>query len=251
MRSANQELVFATVDDPTTNASISNSIGVVENGRVQLSSMAVVAPLGAEIELKVESPLATLTVASSKVVEVSVSEECPPGGFRTPSGKCEICEKDTFSFKFPEECQQCPKGAVCNGGDQLWTKSGYWRTGPLSSEIWQCPLAGACLAGTPTSTAADICNEGFTSAQCGVCAEEYFYSPSEHTCRHCDASTSAQQIVIGVIMMLVLAALAVLGLAKARSIIDARRWLRETVWDVSKFKVLFLNVALELLSLAN
>ena len=188
-------------------------------------------------------------------VETLACAECPVGTFATDTairGSCEDCAVGTFAPNTGSHtcgscdngqialdhgsasCSPCPSGATCINTSSLTVNEGNWRTGGDSYDIWPCPLVGACKR---SSGSGDICNDGFTSVQCGVCDDDYFYSPRVHSCVICADSGSGEQLWVFILIMLAVGACTILSALKGRNVINARRWLRDTVWDMSKFKV--------------
>ena len=232
-RSVNNELVYAAVADEASGGQATNSIGIIYEGTCQLHDLVVAAPLGSQLDLALSSPMSSLT-ENSDTVKIHIAETCPRGKYLTVSGVCEQCAANKYLLNFEEtaECQTCPDGAVCIDG-QLTTKKDWWRTNLDSDQIWPCPLAEACSAGSSNSS--DICTEGYTGVQCGVCAADYYFVTSTSTCAACTGMQAETVLTAAGIFAIVITALA-LCLGKARMFINARRWLKDVVWDVHKFK---------------
>ena len=65
-----------------------------------------------------------------------------------PSEACFPCEKDTYTFEAGGTvCDECPKGAICEGGANLTVEENFWRLNWDSEEYYSCPVLDACLGG--------------------------------------------------------------------------------------------------------
>ena len=240
-RSTNDELVYGRVvhSSADNDTWVAGAVGVVSQGVCDLEGMVVTAELGKAVDVEIESPSKTLFAESSSViVNIQIADECPRGSFLTNGGLCERCEKFKYLLHFSpnEDCRLCPKGADCAGGADLSTKKNFWRTSVDSDEVWKCPLNGACHAGSPDSI--DVCNAGFMGVQCGVCAEDHYYVASALTCGPC-AAISGDALGFFILTLGILAFFSLLCLGKAKAFVNARRRLRDAVWDIHKFKVVW------------
>ncbi|EAR96614.2 transmembrane protein, putative (macronuclear) [Tetrahymena thermophila SB210] len=80
--------------------------------------------------------------------------------------QCDICKKGQYSFNV-QQCQECPKGAECLGGDQIVTNYGYWRRSGDVAIILSCENQESnCVGG---SFGNNICYEGHIGALCEEC----------------------------------------------------------------------------------
>ncbi|KAL4438297.1 hypothetical protein ABPG74_009720 [Tetrahymena malaccensis] len=103
--------------------------------------------------------------------------------------ECDICLKGQYSFHV-QQCQDCPLGAICSGGDKLVTKQGYWRKTVDSNLIIECVNQQAnCLGGSYGDL---VCYEGHIGALCEECdlygshwGKSYSIS-SKYSCVECD-----------------------------------------------------------------
>ncbi|EAR84932.3 transmembrane protein, putative (macronuclear) [Tetrahymena thermophila SB210] len=103
--------------------------------------------------------------------------------------ECDICQKGQYSFHV-QQCQDCPTGAICSGGDNIVTKLGYWRKTVDSSLIIQCENQQAnCPGGIYGNF---VCYEGHIGALCEECdlygsvwGKSYSVS-SKYSCVECD-----------------------------------------------------------------
>ena len=157
-----------------------------------MSNLVVEAPFGSALSLQLNSPMASLTTASSTIVEIKVAHDCPRGYFLAGRESCEACEAGKYSLAFSadKECILCPpSSASCHGGDALVTADGWWRTSTLSDEMWRCPMEGNCKAGTNVSFLGK-CRKGSEGPLCGVCTPNFYNAGYE--CRACEDSTSKE-----------------------------------------------------------
>ena len=83
-----------------------------------------------------------------------------------------MCEKQSFSLG-ETECQQCPEGANCLGGDQIETLPGYWRDSYASSIFELCyQLELNCVGGIKWNN--ELCHQGHIGALCEECDVQNF-----------------------------------------------------------------------------
>ena len=223
--------MFGDVDDSeeanNNGMRASNAMGLVNNGTCALKDLAVVAPLGAVLDLELASPMASLTETSSVVVQIKIADECPPGNaYLAGSRVCEPCPANKYMLTFlpMAECQTCPDGATCAGGDAgLSTKSGWWRASFHSDEMWPCPMDQNCLGGTETEAVA--CREGSRGPLCGVCVAGFF--SNGRRCEYC--SSSASHDAFYTIIALVVALCAGATWKVYRHAHDPKTWYRSVV----------------------
>ncbi len=67
--------------------------------------------------------------------------------FNNESWFCQKCPFGKFSIDVNDtECRVCPENVICDGGDSLSLRPGYWRTNNESVELLPCePNSGSCL----------------------------------------------------------------------------------------------------------
>jgi len=193
VRSASDEIVYGKIFENATararaRAQASNAIGIINNGTCRLDDLVITASLGATVEFQLSSPMTSLTEAFT-IVTIHIANECPRGDFLTGGDVCEACESGKYSLSFSvnADCQPCPLGAKCFGGDRLVVQEGWWRTGLLSDKIWQCPVTKNCLRGTESEPSR--CHTGSTGPLCGVCSDGY-YNSGGHECKPCGEGVS-------------------------------------------------------------
>lgn len=61
---------------------------------------------------------------------------------------------------------ECPDFATCNGGYKINVLQGYWRKSNISTEVFECFNADACLGGYESS-----CAVGYGSNLCHSCVK--------------------------------------------------------------------------------
>ena len=103
---------------------------------------------------------------------------------------CEECPSKSYLFvrnfeKITELCKDCSKmNFNCFGGFKLTPIKGFWRLNKKSTSFFKCPNPNACL-GDPRNFslsefyphfANGICEDGYTSIKCNVCAENWGFA---------------------------------------------------------------------------
>lgn len=109
-------------------------------------------------------------------------------------------------------CKTCPAGVDCSkAGVTLATfelQDGWWRSGPNSDTVIECPHASAC-SGFSNSTDS-LCRSGYEGPLCAVCIEGWFESTETGNCEPCGETKShTGTIVIGCLLTTVVLLLAV------------------------------------------
>lgn len=102
------------------------------------------------------------------------------------------------------DCNPCPEGAECPGGNRLWPLPGWWNTGEGSGQVQRC-LPGRCL-GYDAEAHAVICAVGYQGRLCGSCADGYY--DKDGVCDQCSSkavSLSLLVVDIGVVALLIFA----------------------------------------------
>ena len=57
------------------------------------------------------------------------------------SGACYECEDGFYSFEEDGNiCKECPSGAICKGGTNVYPKYKYWRFDWDSEKFYECPV---------------------------------------------------------------------------------------------------------------
>eukprot|EP00656_Telonema_subtile_P006062 TRINITY_DN12780_c0_g2_i1.p1 TRINITY_DN12780_c0_g2~~TRINITY_DN12780_c0_g2_i1.p1 ORF type:complete len:1689 (+),score=367.73 TRINITY_DN12780_c0_g2_i1:28-5067(+) len=104
---------------------------------------------------------------------------------------CLSCPRGKFSQELGvSECQACPLGAVCPGGDQLVPKEGYWKPNPGYGSVYKCSKDG-CLGGANST-----CKSGYHGKVCGVCDAKH--AAFAHSCQDCSAGNGGLILYIPV-----------------------------------------------------
>lgn len=76
-------------------------------------------------------------------------------------------------------------GAECNGGAQLRTQAGYWRSSQNSVNVFPCVEDGPCLGdlnSTKIMSGNKTCRDGHHGPLCAVCNLGYFSSSGGCSC---------------------------------------------------------------------
>ena len=111
---------------------------------------------------------------------------CAAGTQVSSDGRaCDACKANAeFNMQAGGTCKPCPLGGSCPSPTVLQALPDWWRSTNTSDVLFNCPLAGACLAGQPAGQQA--CLPGYTGPVCAVCAPGYY--PWGHNCRRCDTN---------------------------------------------------------------
>lgn len=126
-----------------------------------------------------------ITAAASKVPVVTFDVYFRPciAGEVVESESCVRCEPMTYSLNPSDRgCEQCPDGAVCYGGAEVFPMPGYWRSSNLSDTFYPC--SRACLGSPTRSQPTGECEEGYRSNLCSACSIDYFRFAGT-SCRKC------------------------------------------------------------------
>ena len=92
-------------------------------------------------------------------------------------------ELDVVSDPITGECNKCPAGAICPGGDRIVPKPGYWTPSETAGYVEPCSAnPDACPGG-----ASQACADGYMGAMCTACEPGRF---EEHNlCLPCGTDT--------------------------------------------------------------
>lgn len=71
-----------------------------------------------------------------------------------------------------KSCENCPNGAICKGGWNMYPESFYWRSSELSDNFIKCILEDACLKGDENNKNGQ-CNDGYKGNLCNLCISGY------------------------------------------------------------------------------
>lgn len=117
----------------------------------------------------------------------------------TSSGAlCVECPYNTFNFD-GEACQNCPKGALCPGGDQISSQQNWWRSSYNSTQFYACRTPDVCNAGPAAGDAA--CVEGAEGPLCAVCKPDWFAFAGK--CNNCNKSGQAKAMLAFTVILIV------------------------------------------------
>ena len=139
----------------------------------------------------------------------SVCDDCPGDRFSTPGAtSCDLCNAG-FYYDIDQTCVVCPDGTECptDGGstqESLTLQEGYWRIDATSDDIYECPIDGACIGDSATTSTSSggrrrrelldessaygdrYCAKGYEGPLCGVCSSEFHYDDDSKKCEECD-----------------------------------------------------------------
>ena len=178
-----------------------NSFGI-NRGILKISNIIIISAPSSLISLSFLS-----SVLPNYLFEIKISfRECVPGEIHDSlSNSCKKCPFNKVSyFPLAKTCEDCPEGAICMGGTNLFVKEGYWRRNKTSLLIYECLESKLnCLGGENSE-----CLNDFTGALCRSC-HKGFYPVGYKSCLSCESSTLNYLRFMGLIlaafvMMLVL-----------------------------------------------
>ena len=113
---------------------------------------------------------------------------CVPGEINNTFGEiCQFCKSGSYSLSLEDsKCQECPTGAICNGGQNISLKPAYYRSlADISAlHIIACNDSGSqCLGGDNQTN----CSEVYTGVVCAQCNSQngYFSSGKAGSCAQC------------------------------------------------------------------
>ncbi|EAR96745.3 transmembrane protein, putative (macronuclear) [Tetrahymena thermophila SB210] len=102
--------------------------------------------------------------------------------------QCDICKKGQYSLNI-QQCQDCPIGAECLGGNKIEIKEGFWRRSQEIDLILSCENQKSnCIGGFFGN---QICQEGYIGALCEECDingdywGESYSQNSKYSCQKC------------------------------------------------------------------
>ena len=186
------------------------------DGRATFSQVQLTGQIGVEYTMRIQcvsevmdlSGAITLQYLSALDFQV-IMAACDPGYSPAATNDGDICVPCRFgTFNLDgEECNTCPEGAVCSGGDRITSDSNWWRSSNDTLNFYQCRYPDVCLAGTETGDRA--CAEGHKGPLCAVCEDNWFSFAGR--CRECDKSgrsklmLSFSAIGVGIILILIFA----------------------------------------------
>ena len=102
---------------------------------------------------------------------------------------CDRCLKKYYWDANAEACLGCPlKYVACESGSLLsdWKlKEGLWRSGPDSTNVYECRYGANGCSGGKAANGSSYCNEGYIGALCATCDQRYFFHWGEHVCLRC------------------------------------------------------------------
>jgi len=181
-----------------------------DQGVFVLSAVRLTCPPNSSVEIT-----ATATGVSAVTFRVHV-RPCLAGEVQQPDQSCFQCEAMTYSFEPSESsCLQCPEGAVCHGGNQVYPLPGYWRSSNVSSTFYAC--SQSCLGSPSRSNPLGECGQGYWSNLCGACVPGYFRF-AEASCKNCPRTSVnvVLSLLLGVAYLCFLAKIVAGSISKAK-----------------------------------
>ncbi|GMH80315.1 hypothetical protein TrLO_g10523, partial [Triparma laevis f. longispina] len=113
------------------------------------------------------------SVTSSESSVSSGDCACPAGNFDNMKGGC----VDVF-----EGVDPFTPGMTL---ERLKLEPGWWRTGPTSTDVRECPIADVCIGGSTDN----YCREGHEGPYCNLCNEGWTLDPLM-LCKSCDNNST-------------------------------------------------------------
>lgn len=160
-----------------------------------------------------------ITAITTGVPAVTVElyvRPCIAGEVQQPDQSCFHCEPMTYSFAPSDNsCEQCPDGAVCYGGAQVFPLPGYWRSSNVSTTFYAC--SRACLGSPSRSHPLGECEQGYWSNICGACKSDYFHF-AEGSCKQCPRTSVnvVLSLLLGVVYFCFLAKIVAGSISRAK-----------------------------------
>ena len=129
---------------------------------------------------------------------------CLPGYISTPERvQCNYCATIvSLSWNTSNlQCDACPEGAQCFGGERVVPKNGYYHSSPRSYQFHECISNKACTyegrieklenlrSGIENHYINAQCADGYTGVLCGSCADGFIRSGIAD-CRKCASLTA-------------------------------------------------------------
>jgi hypothetical protein len=127
-----------------------------------------------------------LVVLSEGFLEQSIDLSfrlCIAGEEPLKDYSCYRCENSTYSLVNNSACLQCPQDAICDGGNVIYPRAGYWRSSELTKDFYECVYKESCLQGSSFDQAYK-CQTGYEGLLCNNCREGY-HKRSSRECAEC------------------------------------------------------------------
>ena len=120
---------------------------------------------------------------------------------------CAVGYYDELTDSDDVSCVLCPFGADCSTPGltlvSLPVQPGYWRTGYTSSVLSRCGDAAssdtACVGGTITAAASDLCKPWTTGPYCTLCNVtdgSRYYDSDKSSCSECAGRPSSCEALV-------------------------------------------------------
>lgn len=134
----------------------------------------------------------------------AIPRTAEPGS--TSCAECDVhTYLDPFEKDYDKQCVDCVEHAECVAGTTLETwnlAKGYWRAGPHSKEIHECPPISSCVGGVGnTGKDNSICDDNFVGRLCSLCAHHYYRAST--ACRKCTGATNEFLVIVTTIFLFV------------------------------------------------
>lgn len=228
VQTANDELVYVSLNIPAnSSAETINPVAIVSDGSCEFPDLRVLADLGSDLSLNLESTIKTLT-SPLVSVRIHVLEDCPPGHWAQyhPGGltkaeyeiandkagggnvECTACRLEYYEHG--GECFTCKKGMLCDTTattiSKLVLKAGYWRADDKSDKIHKCRFGVTSCPGDGNNQASanatsrrrvaasdamgpnPYCSTNHVGVLCSACAPDFFLSwTGDGECYECAA----------------------------------------------------------------
>jgi outer membrane protein assembly factor BamB len=104
------------------------------------------------------------------------------------------CLREGFFGTSADDCQSCPAGATCPGGNRVWPQGGFWNPGEEAGFVAKCRPAERCLGGRSSA-----CAPGHTGDLCSTCINGYI--AVRGMCVSCPSQPSVIAYIVGDILV--------------------------------------------------
>ena len=109
----------------------------------------------------------------STAVSVAACDECPEATTSRSNASAVtdcFCREGFFARMTGVECESCPAGGVCDGGESLpYAQPGFFPSENSDAEFVTCPVEEACLGGNPFE-----CDPKYRDRLCASCADLHY-----------------------------------------------------------------------------
>lgn len=104
-------------------------------------------------------------------------------------------------------CAACPTGMICDDYGVTVTSAqlseGYWRINEYSIDVYSCEWNG-CSGGSVTTSADNLCADGYTGPLCQVCADGHYADTYSGACLACGGGKVSSGSIVALVIIAVI-----------------------------------------------